>query len=75
MQPDTGVTMLAVSCRLAWCAWMERRYRTLTTQHLHQQIGIVSQEPVLFADSIFYNIAFGLPRGEIDASLAQVSSF
>lgn len=30
------------------------------------------QEPVLFAESIFYNIAFGLRRGEEDASLAEV---
>ena len=40
-------------------------------QHLHSQIGIVSQEPVLFAASIFYNISFGLRRGEADATLAQ----
>ncbi len=32
------------------------------------------QEPVLFAESIFYNIAFGLRRGEEDATLAQVRS-
>ena len=30
------------------------------------------QEPVLFAETIFYNIAFGLRRGEADATLAQV---
>lgn len=34
---------------------------------------IVVQEPVLFAESIFYNIAFGLRRGEEDATLAEVS--
>jgi len=33
------------------------------------------QEPVLFAESIFYNIAFGLRRGEEDATLAQVRAF
>ncbi|KAK9823789.1 hypothetical protein WJX72_005523 [[Myrmecia] bisecta] len=41
-------------------------------QFLHQQISIVSQEPVLFADTIFYNIAFGMRRGEDSVSLAQV---
>lgn len=33
------------------------------------------QEPVLFAETIFYNIAFGLRRGGNEASLAQVSVF
>ena len=28
------------------------------------QIAIVSQEPVLFAESILYNICFGMPAGE-----------
>ena len=35
------------------------------------QISIVSQEPVLFADTIFYNIAFGV-RDMDSVSLAQV---
>lgn len=41
---------------------------------LHRQVAIVSQEPVLFAESIFYNIAFGADRGEDSVSLAQVDS-
>ena len=36
------------------------------------QISIVSQEPVLFADTIFYNIAFGV-RDMDSVSLAQVN--
>ncbi|KAK9807462.1 hypothetical protein WJX73_010304 [Symbiochloris irregularis] len=39
---------------------------------LHRQVAIVSQEPVLFAESLFYNIAFGAERGEAGVSLAQV---
>ena len=36
-------------------------------EFLHKQVSIVSQEPVLFAESILYNIAFGvrLPSGEL----------
>jgi hypothetical protein len=37
---------------------------------LHSQVSIVSQEPVLFAESLFYNITFGMPPGK--ATLAQV---
>ena len=29
-------------------------------EFLHKQVSIVSQEPVLFAESILYNIAFGV---------------
>ena len=39
---------------------------------LHKQVAIVSQEPVLFAESLFYNIAFGAEKGEASVSLAQV---
>ena len=36
-------------------------------EFLHKQVSIVSQEPVLFAESILYNIAFGVrpPCGEL----------
>eukprot|EP00884_Botryococcus_braunii_P016113 jgi/Botrbrau1/3185/Bobra.37_2s0015.1 len=37
---------------------------------LHRQVSIVSQEPVLFAETIFYNIAFGVEQGR--ATLQQV---
>lgn len=39
---------------------------------LHRQVAIVSQEPILFAESLFYNIAFGAAKGEASVSLAQV---
>ena len=35
---------------------------------LHRQVAIVSQEPVLFAESLFYNIAFGAERGSVLSS-------
>lgn len=38
------------------------------------QVSIVSQEPVLFADSIMHNIAFGMPGGSSSVSLAMVGS-
>lgn len=37
------------------------------------QVSIVSQEPVLFAESIMHNIAYGMPGGTANVSLAQVS--
>jgi ABC-type transport system involved in cytochrome bd biosynthesis fused ATPase/permease subunit len=36
------------------------------------QVSIVSQEPVLFAESILYNICFGMPRGVEGVSREQV---
>ncbi|MBE7176200.1 MAG: ABC transporter ATP-binding protein [Mucilaginibacter polytrichastri] len=42
--------------------------RRLNTQSLRSQLGIVSQESVLFNDTIFNNIAFGKP----DVTLEQV---
>ena len=39
---------------------------------LHSQVAIVAQEPVLFADTLFANIAFGLPKGAAEASQSQV---
>ena len=35
------------------------------------QIAIVSQEPVLFADTILYNICFGMPHGVQGVPMAQ----
>lgn len=46
--PDFGSIMLD-----------ERELRILNTSWLRQQIGIVSQEPVLFDDTIFANVAYG----------------
>ena len=42
--------------------------RSVTQKSLHQSIGIVPQDTVLFNDSIGYNIAYGQP----DATEAQV---
>ena len=39
------------------------------------QVSIVSQEPILFADSIMHNIAFGMPGGSGSVSLAMVMPF
>ncbi|CAG8501578.1 8174_t:CDS:2 [Ambispora leptoticha] len=38
-----------------------REIRILNTQWLRQQIGVVSQEPVLFDGTIFQNVAYGKP--------------
>ena len=38
-------------------------------RYLHTQISLVSQEPVLFAETIRFNITFGLPDG--DSSVTQ----
>ena len=42
--------------------------REVTQESLHQQIGVVPQDTVLFNDSIYYNIAYGRP----DASEAEI---
>ena len=36
------------------------------------QVSIVSQEPILFAESIMHNIAYGMPGGSASVSLAMV---
>ncbi len=38
------------------------------------QVSIVSQEPILFAESIMHNIAYGMPGGSSSVSLAMVST-
>ena len=42
--------------------------RDVTQESLHQQIGVVPQDTVLFNDTIYYNIAYGRP----DASEAEI---
>jgi len=44
--------------------------RSLTTQSLRGLIGIVSQEPILFNDSVFNNIAFGVPDAKMEDVIA-----
>jgi len=44
--------------------------RSLTTQSLRGLIGIVSQEPILFNDSVFNNIAFGIPDAKMEDVIA-----
>ncbi|CAG8801809.1 1102_t:CDS:1, partial [Racocetra fulgida] len=39
----------------------ERELNILNISWLRQQIGVVSQEPVLFDDTIFQNVAYGRP--------------
>lgn len=41
---------------------------------LRMQVSIVSQEPILFAESILYNITFGV-QDPMSISLAQVVTF
>ncbi|MEM8980733.1 MAG: ABC transporter ATP-binding protein/permease [Pseudomonadota bacterium] len=54
--------------------------RDITQDSLHQQIGVVPQDTVLFNDTIFYNIAYGRPeasRSDIEAAAkaAQIHDF
>ncbi len=35
--------------------------RDITQESLHQRIGVVPQDTVLFNDSVYYNIAYGRP--------------
>jgi subfamily B ATP-binding cassette protein MsbA len=44
--------------------------RSLKTHSLRDLIGIVSQEPILFNDSVFNNIAFGVPDAKIEDVIA-----
>jgi ABC-type multidrug transport system fused ATPase/permease subunit len=39
-----------------------RNLRDLDPRWYHQQVAIVSQEPVLFSGTIKDNIAYGLPK-------------
>ncbi|EGV51804.1 ABCB family ABC transporter ATP-binding protein/permease [endosymbiont of Riftia pachyptila] len=54
--------------------------RSLTQESLHQAIGVVPQDSVLFNESILYNLAYGRPdasREEIEeaARLAHIAEF
>lgn len=42
--------------------WDGSDLRTLDAKSLRRQIGIVSQETILFHDTVFNNIAYGMPR-------------
>jgi subfamily B ATP-binding cassette protein MsbA len=42
--------------------WDGRDLRSLDAKSLRQQIGIVSQETILFHDTVFNNIAYGMPQ-------------
>jgi subfamily B ATP-binding cassette protein MsbA len=44
--------------------------RSLTTESLRGLIGIVSQEPILFNDSVYNNIAFGVPNAKMEDVIA-----
>jgi subfamily B ATP-binding cassette protein MsbA len=44
--------------------------RSLKTHSLRELIGFVSQEPILFNDSVFNNIAFGMPDAKMEDVIA-----
>ena len=46
----------------------EQDIRNITQSSLHDQIGVVPQDTVLFNDTVYYNIAYGRP----DASITEV---
>ncbi|NNE82164.1 MAG: ABC transporter ATP-binding protein/permease [Silicimonas sp.] len=54
--------------------------RDVTQESLHQAIGVVPQDTVLFNDSIYYNIAYGRPEASRDevieaARAAKIDEF
>ena len=54
--------------------------RDVTQESLHQAIGVVPQDTVLFNDTIYYNIAYGRPsasRSEVEeaARAAKIDTF
>ena len=54
--------------------------RNLSQRSLHQAVGIVPQDTVLFNDTLYYNIAYGNPKAskedvEKAISLARLESF
>lgn len=54
-----------------------RDLRDLPLSWLRQQMGLVSQEPTLFATTIYQNILFGKPsasRAEVEAAAAAANA-
>lgn len=49
-------------------------YRELNTDWLRRQVGVVSQEPILFATSIQENILYGRPAASIEAVVAAAKA-
>ncbi len=54
--------------------------KDLSKSYLRQQIGVVPQEPILFNDTIEYNIKYGLTNASIDqvmfaSKIANIDSF
>ncbi len=54
------------------CLVYKPPHKTATKHNVCAQISIVSQEPVLFAETILYNICFGMPKGTESVSREQV---
>jgi ABC-type transport system involved in Fe-S cluster assembly fused permease/ATPase subunit len=48
--------------------------RDVTQESLHQQIGVVPQDTVLFNDTIRYNIAYGRPQASEDEIIAAAKA-
>lgn len=55
LEPDTGRIFID-----------DHEVRSLSLRNLRQQIAIVSQRPVIFARSVFENIAYGKPDATLD---------
>lgn len=50
-----------------------REVRTLTSRSLHRQLGMVSQQNVLFSGTVFDNIRFARPEATLDAVRAAAA--
>ncbi|MGB7271521.1 MAG: ABC transporter ATP-binding protein/permease, partial [Albidovulum sp.] len=48
--------------------------RDITQQSLHQQIGVVPQDTVLFNDTVYYNIAYGNPDAPREQLIAAAKA-
>ncbi|MGB5870850.1 MAG: ABC transporter ATP-binding protein/permease, partial [Albidovulum sp.] len=48
--------------------------RDITQQSLHQQIGVVPQDTVLFNDTVYYNIAYGNPDAPRERLIAAAKA-
>ena len=48
--------------------------RDVTQESLHQRIGVVPQDTVLFNDTIYYNIAYGRPSASEDEIIAAAKA-
>ena len=50
-----------------------RNLRDLDPKWYHQQVAIVSQEPILFSGTIKENIGYGLPKDQVTEEMLDTA--